>query len=219
MARLRGCALALLVASIASPAQARRTTHRERTAASPPRRGLDPSHWFASRPGLMRVYEGRARPAEGDLPAAGASCEVLESHPRDSLATGTLREQCTMIVARKAKPSTELTYELRKEGIFMVKAKPEGAAAAQEMERLMLPAPVRVGSGWSETQGPTQLSRSVKAAGAACKAAGRSFADCLVVSVVQRQGKKTLRKYTETYAAGVGLVEDAQWELVDIKGL
>jgi hypothetical protein len=37
--------------------------------------------------------------------------------------------------------------------------------------------------------------------------------------VVQKQGKNVVRRYTETYAAGVGLVEDAQWELVDVKGL
>jgi hypothetical protein len=55
--------------------------------------------------------------------------------------------------------------------------------------------------------------------GKPCKAAGRSFADCLVLAVVQREGQSAVRRYTETYAAGVGLVQDAQWELVDVKGL
>lgn len=220
MARLRVGSLALLLGlAAAAPALARRTAPRTRSPAAPPRRGLEPSHWFASRPGLMRIYEGRARPSDDGLPPAGASCEVLESQPADSLAAGTLREQCTMIVGRKAKPSTELTYEMRKTGIYMVKAKPEGGAAAQAMERLMLPSPLRVGGAWTEAMGPTLLARRVKSAGGACKAAGRSFADCLVLAVVQRQGGKTLRRYSETYAAGVGLVEDAQWELIDVKGL
>lgn len=213
------CALALL----ALPAQARRPAHR-----APPKQpagkvAADPAHWFASRPGLTRVYEGRAPARKSDdaeqAPPAGASCEVLESRPADSLAAGTLRETCTMIVARKAKPATELTYELRKGGIFMVRAQSAASAQPQTMERLVLPGPVRVGAAWREPQGQAELSRSVKSAGQGCKAAGRTFADCLVLAVVQRQGKKTLRKYTEVYAAGVGLVEDAQWELVDVKGL
>ena len=215
----RLCAL-LLVAALA--AQARGTGKRR---AKPPQaaalagaKTTDPAHWFASRAGLVRIYEGRAA-HEDDQPPAGASCEVLESHPPAAAAAGTLREACTMIVGRRARPSTELTYELRKGGIFMVRARSEGAAEPQALDRLVLPSPVRVGAGWRESLGPVELTRNVRSAGAACKAAGRSFADCLVLAVVQRQGKKTLRKYTETYAAGVGLVEDAQWELVDVNGL
>lgn len=209
------------IACVAGPAAARRTMKRAQPKAGASKataHGSDPSHWFASRTGLIRIYEGRAEHDE-DTPPAGASCEVLESRAPDAQAPGTLREACTMIVARKARPSTELTYELRRGGIFMVRAQGEGAAQPQAMDRLVLPSPVRVGAGWRESLGPVELERSVRSAGAGCKAAGRSFADCLVLGVVQRQGKKTLRKYTETYAAGVGLVEDAQWELVDVKGL
>jgi hypothetical protein len=179
---------------------------------------LDPARWFATRPGLLRIYEGRAKSGDSDLPRAGAFCEVLESRPRDSLAPGSMKETCTMIVGRKARPATQITYELRKDGIWSVEAKPEGGQA-QEMQRMLLPGPLRVGSTWREPRGEAQLERTVRSAGGACKAAGRSFADCLVLSVTQRQGKKVVRRYTETYAAGVGLVEDAQWELVDVKGL
>jgi hypothetical protein len=87
------------------------------------------------------------------------------------------------------------------------------------VKRLVLPAPLKVGASWKEPRGAVELDRTVKAAGGACKAAGRSFADCLVLAVVQKQGKTVVRRYTETYAAGVGLVEDAQWQLVDVKGL
>lgn len=220
------CALLFCAAGSAS---ARKTSHRVPVKPPGPTTGRtignangqaskDPTHWFASRTGLIRIYEGRAAGRE-DLPPAGASCEVLESRPADADTAGTLRESCTMIIARRAKPSTELTYELRKAGIFMVRAKGEGAQEPQTMDRLVLPAPLRVGAGWRESLGPVALERNVRSAGKSCQAAGRSFADCLVLAVVQRQGKKTLRKYTETYAAGVGLVEDAQWELVDVKGL
>ena len=61
--------------------------------------------------------------------------------------------------------------------------------------------------------------RTVKSAGKACKTADRKFGDCLVLAVIEKSGKKVKRKYTETYAAGVGLVEDAHWELIDVKGL
>ena len=40
-----------------------------------------------------------------------------------------------------------------------------------------------------------------------------------MLAVVEHEGKKTKRKYSEVYAAGVGRVEDAQWELIDVKGL
>ena len=220
--RLWLCAL-LVVAAAAPAASARKPSRRApakatRAATSGAVRSADPAHWFASRAGLVRIYEGRAAHEE-DQPPAGASCEVLESRAADSSAPGSLRESCTMIIARRARPSTELTYELRKSGIFMVRAQSEGAPQPQAMDRLVLPAPMRVGAGWRESLGNIQLERNVRSAGGRCKAAGRSFADCLVLAVVQRQGKKTLRKYTETYAAGVGLVEDAQWELVDVKGL
>ena len=180
---------------------------------------LDPAHWFAARPGLLRVYQSTAR-GTAEEPPAGASCEVLESKPRDSSSAGSMKESCTMIVGRRARPATEITYQLRRDGIFSVQASTEGPkATAQPMPRLVLPAPLRVGSSWKEPRGDQQLDRTVRSAGGACKAAGRSFADCLVLSVVHKQGKKLVRKYTETYAAGVGLVADAQWELVDVKGL
>ena len=60
---------------------------------------------------------------------------------------------------------------------------------------------------------------TVSLAGAPCKAAGFKFGDCLVVAVVQRTGGRVARRFTETYAAGVGLVEDSQVQLVDLKGL
>jgi len=121
-------------------------------------------------------------------------------------------------VGRKPKPATELTYALRPDGIWNVQVKPQGGQS-QEVSRLVLPSPLRVGSTWKEPRGTVELARTVKSAGGSCHAAGRSFADCLVLNVVQKQGKNVVRRYTETYAAGVGLVEDAQWELVDVKGL
>jgi hypothetical protein len=172
---------------------------------------VDPARFFATHKGLVRIYEGRGRASGDDQPPAGASCEVLESKP------GLMKETCSMIVGRKPKPATELTYELRKDGIWNTEVRLEGKP--QPVERLVLPAPLKVGSSWKEPRGGVELDRTVKAAGGSCKAAGRSFADCLVLSVVQKQGKNVVRRYTETYAAGVGLVEDAQWELVDVKGL
>jgi hypothetical protein len=180
---------------------------------------LDPSRFFATRPGLVRIYEGRAKARVDGEPRAGASCEVLESRARDALSPGSMRESCSMILGRKARPSTELTYELRKDGIWNVQVKAEGAQQAQEVERLVLPAPLRMGATWKEPQRGASLERSVVSLGKPCKAAGRSFADCLILSVVQREGQSAVRRYTETYAAGVGLVQDAQWELVDVKGL
>lgn len=179
---------------------------------------VDPARFFASQPGLLRIYEGRTRPESPDEPPAGASCEVLESKPRDPVTNGSMKESCTMIVGRKARPATRLTYELRKDGIWNTRVEAEGAGE-QPIDRLVLPAPLKVGSSWKEPRGGVELARTVKAAGGACKAAGRTFGDCLVLDVVQKQGKSVVRRYTETYAAGVGLVEDAQWELVDVKGL
>jgi hypothetical protein len=173
---------------------------------------VDPARFFATHPGLIRIYEGRSGGGD-DQPPAGASCEVLSS------SAASVKETCSMIVGRKAKPSTELTYELRKDGIWNTQVRPEGAASPQPVARLVLPAPLAVGASWKEPRGGVELDRTVKSAGGACRAAGRSFADCLVVSVVQKQGKAVVRRYTETYAAGVGLVEDLQWELVDVKGL
>jgi hypothetical protein len=172
---------------------------------------LDPAHWFASRPGLLRVYEDRS--GHG----IGTSCEVLSARPREGAKDGSVVESCTMIVARKAKPSNELTYALRPDGVVNIAVKPEGSAA-QNLERLVLPGALRAGTSWKETRGQTGLTRTVRSAGGPCRAAGRGFADCLVVSVTRRTGRKWNR-YNETYAAGVGLVEDDQWQLIDVKGL
>jgi hypothetical protein len=204
---------ALLVLLLTSAALARKPPRAR------PGPQLDPSRFFPSQAGLVRIYEGRAKAEAGGGPPAGASCEVLESRARDSLSPGSMRESCSMILGRKAKPATELTYELRKDGIWNVEVRAAGAAKAQAVQRLVLPAPLRVGATWKEPRGGVELARTVKSAGGSCKAAGRSFADCLVLSVVQKQGKSVVRRYTETYAAGVGLVEDAQWALVDVKGL
>lgn len=226
MARVK---FVLLAAALlfALPAAARRSRRGASSRSVEPRPLQDPSHWFAMHQGLLRVYEERARPgkaqdadAQDDAPPpAGASCEVVESHPPDSLTVGSMRERCSMIVARKPRPAAELSYELRPNGIYAVRAQTEGSEKAQSMERLVLPAPLKVGASWHEAQGALQLDRSVKSAGQACKAGGRPFADCVVLAVTQRQGRKVLRSYLETYAAGVGLVEDAQWQLIDVKGL
>ena len=122
-----------------------------------------------------------------------------------------------MIVARKPKQPTELTYELRKSGVFMVKTQAGGKA--QNAERLLLPAPLRVGSRWREPRGALVFDRRVKTAGAGCKVEKREFGDCLVVAVAQRRAGRVVRRFTETYAAGVGLIEDAQWRLIDLQGL
>jgi len=143
---------------------------------------------------------------------------VLAAQPRDSLSYGSLTESCTMIVARKAKPAAELSYALRPDGIWNTAVKAEGSAS-QTLRRLVLPASLRVGSSWKEPRGSGEVKRVVRSAGCSCKAAGRSFADCLVLSVVQKTGNKVTRLYTETYAAGVGLIEDNQWQLVGVKGL
>lgn len=216
--------LLLLALLLSLSAEARRPPPRRKgkPAASAP--AVDPARFFASRPGLLRIYEGRsegraANPEDDNAePPAGASCEVMEARPREGGANGSVKENCTMIVGRKARPSTELTYALRTDGIWNVQVKPEGEKAV-EVSRLVLPSPLRAGASWKEPRGPVELDRTVKSAGGGCHAAGRSFADCLVLSVLQKQGAKVVRRYTETYAAGVGLVEDAQWELVDIKGL
>ena len=207
------------------------------------RRDLDPAHWFATRQGLIRVYQergkGRGRKADTTR-AAGASCEVIESVPAGGeRAAASTRELCSMIVDKKPKHATTLTYELRKTGIFRVRIEAPGAGATSGAtgtsatsgasgasappaadEHLLLPGPLRVGSSWKEPAGEdTVLERRVKSAGAPCRAAGRSFGDCLVVSVVRRGDGKVQKKFSETYAAGVGLVEDAQWQLIDVKGL
>ena len=185
--------------------------------AAPAQAPSDPVRWFATRAGLIRIYQQRGAPGGADAPGAGASCEVLESRPRDASAAGTMRETCTLIVGRKPQAPTRLSYELRRTGIYQVGAQPEGGAA-QRMERLVLPAPLGVGSSWHEERGEAQLSRSVQSAGSACAAAGRRFADCLVLAVTRRSGGSVTR-FTETYAAGVGLVEDSQWQLIDVQGL
>ncbi len=207
--------LALLLPSMALARKPQKAADAVRPSAA----GIDPSRFFATHPGLLRVYEGRSRSDALDEPPAGASCEVLQSKPRDALSAGSVKEICTMIVGRKAKPATELTYELRKDGIWNTQIRSQGMASPQAVDRLVLPSPLRTGASWKEPRGGVELDRTVKSAGGSCAAAGRKFADCLVLSVVQKQGKSVVRRYTETYAAGVGLVEDAQWELVDVKGL
>ena len=191
---------------------------------------LDPARWFATRTGLIRVYQERPKapakgkskksvpaPEDGAAPPAGASCEVVESLPREGDTPPRTRESCTMISARKAKAPAALTYELRPTGIYMIKAETEGHKPVL-LDRLLLPL-VKKGKSWSEKRGKLVLVRTVKSAGAGCKAAGRSFGDCLVLKAVEKEGKKVKRTYAEIYAAGVGLVEDAQWELIDVKGL
>ena len=220
--------------ALATPALARaRATKAHR--AAPAAGETDPAHWFATRAGLIRVYEERAKApprhgkkktlpaadADADAeqpPTAGASCEVVESRPADSATPASTRESCTMIVGRMPKLATQLTYELRKSGIYMVRAQVAGKDP-QTVDHLLLPGPIAIGRRWSESAGKNTLDRKVKSLGRSCTAAGRTFGDCLVLAVVQRRGKKVLKKYAETYAAGVGLVEDAQWQLIDVKGL
>ncbi len=213
----RALVATLLCALWAAPGADARARKKRPTKAA---RGEDPSRWFATRAGLIRVYEVKSRSDDTSGEHAGASCEVVESVPAAEGSAARTRESCTMIVGRKPKLATQLTYELRPSGIFMVKAEQAGAKKPPAaLERLLLPGPLRVGSSWREPRGPLVLDRRVKAAGSPCKAAGFSFGDCLVVAVVQRKGGKVARRFTETYAAGVGLVEDAQWHLVDLKGL
>lgn len=173
--------------------------------AAPPPAGLAAAHFFPRRAGLVRIYEGRTKAA--GVPAAGASCEVLESGAR------LVRESCTVIVARKAKPLTRFTYELRDDGIHNVEASTEGNAASVQLDRLVLPNGLRQGVTWTSNG----VARTVKSAGKPCTAAGRPFSDCLVLEAVREAEKSSRSK--EVYAAGLGLVEDAQWELVDVKGL
>jgi len=176
----------------------------------------DPARWFATRAGLIRVYQEKSarRSADGEPPqAAGASCEVVESKPSEGEAAGQTRELCTLIVGKKPKPTTRLTYELRPTGIFMVKAESDGKA--QSAERMLLPEPLRIGAAWKNAA----FKQHIKSAGAPCSAAGHKFGDCLVVTVVQKKGGRVAKRFSEIYAAGVGLVEDAQWQLVDVKGL
>ncbi len=234
MARVKRLLVVALL--LALPAAARRTRHSSSPAKSTEPKALqDPSHWFAMHQGLLRVYQARAKgkaaapqaspasqasQASNEAPPhAGASCEVVESHPPDSLTVGSMRERCSMIVGRKPRPAAELSYQLRPNGIYAVRTQTEGSDKAQSLERLILPSPLKPGASWHEAQGPWQLDRSVKSVGQPCKAGGRNFADCVVLAVTQRQGKKVVRTYGETYAAGLGLVEDAQWELIDVKGL
>jgi hypothetical protein len=206
--------LAVLLGS--GPARA-----RPKPKAKTPAAAQDPSRWFATRAGLLRVYQerqkqGGQRPAD-DAPPVGASCEVVESTPKEDGAPARTKERCTMITGRKAKAPTALSYELRPAGVYLVRAETQGQKPA-ELDRLLLPK-VAKGKAWSEQRGPVQIVRTVKSAGTSCKAAGRSFGDCLVLSVEERDGRKVRRRYPEVYAAGVGLVEDAQWELIDVKGL
>jgi hypothetical protein len=220
LARALGAAL-LCSALCALPAAA-----RSKNADAREKKEQDPARWFATRSGLIRVYQERPKPgarpaaadASGDVaPPAGASCEVVESNPREGEQPARTRESCTMISGRKAKAPAALTYELRQKGIFLIRAETPGQKPA-ELERLLLPT-VKKGKSWSEARGKLTLLRTVKSAGSSCKAASRSFGDCLVLTVVEKEGRKVRRSYAEVYAAGVGLVEDAQWELIDVKGL
>ena len=227
---LRRLAIFSACASLFGPAALHARRRAPDAEARRKRESMDPSRWFATRTGLIRVYQERAKgtasgqgkqpkapPAEDAAPPAGASCEVVESTPRDGETPARTRESCTLIASRKARPPAALTYELRQSGIFMVRAETAGQQPTT-LERLLLPL-VKKGKSWSEKRGKLTLSRTVKSAGRGCRAAGRSFGDCLVLKVVERDGKKLRRTYAETYAAGVGLVEDAQWELIDVKGL
>jgi hypothetical protein len=224
--RLALCSL-LAGALLLAPAAAEARTRTHGASGDGKKVTLDPARWFATHAGLTRVYQerpkdlprGKAPPPPGDdaAPPAGASCEVVESTPKEEGSPARTRESCTMIAGRKARPPTRLSYELRPSGIFMVEALTEGQKPAA-MERLLLP-PVRKGKSWSEKRGRSTLVRTVKSAGSSCKAAGRSFGDCLVLKVVEREGKKVRKSWDETYAGGVGLVEDAQWQLIDVEGL
>ena len=226
-------ALALVLPAAARP-QGRNKPHPAKSHAK--EAALDPARWFATRTGLIRVYQERPRgnpkaaakakqasagsaaeSENGGPPPVGASCEVVESAPREGGTPARTKERCTMISGRKARPPASLSYELRPAGIYMVGAETEGQKPAV-LDRLLLPL-VKKGKSWTEKRGPVALVRTVKSAGATCKASSRSFGDCLVLKVVERDGKKVKRTYSEIYAAGVGLVEDAQWELIDVKGL
>jgi hypothetical protein len=193
-------AAAAALGLMAAAADARPVIKSARKVRKEKSKGADPARWFATRQGLIRVYEERAN---RDGSPAGISCEVIESTP------GQTRELCTMIVARKPKAPAELTYELREAGIFMVKPG----------NRMLLPGAVKVGSSWKEPRGGAVLERRVRSAGSRCKVEKRAFGDCLVVAVVQRRGRTIQKRFTETYAAGVGLIEDAQWRLIDVQGL
>ena len=214
-------ALPLLLGALVLLSAAGEALARQRRKAAPAAAGIDPSRWFATRAGLIRVYQARSarRPAQpGGPTSAGASCEVVDSTAAQGEAAPRTREVCTMIVGKKPRAPPQLTYELRPNGIFLVRAE-AGSAAASTTERMLLPGPLRVGKSWREPGRGSTFERKVKTAGGPCKAAGFAFGDCLVVAVVQKQGKRVAKKFTETYAAGVGLVEDASWQLVDLKGL
>jgi hypothetical protein len=153
----------------------------------------DPVHWLATKPGLIRNYEGRAKDGHGK--ALGASCEVV------ARTDASVRDRCTTIADRQARAPAELTYAVRAGGVY---------AVSGDAERLLFPNPPRAGA----TVRDGNVRRTVRSAGKSCKAAGRTFADCLIVDVSQKGSRST-----EIYAAGVGLVEDSQWQLIDITGL
>ena len=113
---------------------------------------------------------------------------MLESRAREGDEAGLTRESCAMIVGRMSKNASRLSYELRKKGIFLVKVEGEGTdKPAAKMERLVLPAPIAPGKKWSERRGKTSLERTVRSAGKPCKAASRSFGDCLVIAVAEKE--------------------------------
>ena len=214
-----GAALLLFVfgASLAAEGRPRVVAGKSRGKKAA-KKGADPARWFATRPGLIRVYERRRATTSDDgnkADLAGASCEVVESVPAAEGSSAQTGELCTMIVGKKPTPATRLTYQLRQAGIFLVKAETGGKASA--VERMLLPGGLRVGTRWVEA-GAVKKERRVKTLGSRCKVERREFGDCLVVAVVSGKGR-TAVKTTEKYAAGVGLVEDSQWRLVDVQGL
>ena len=141
-----------------------------------------------------------------------------------SVASAVVTDAATEIVA------TGLHFEVQgvlweyHEKAYVLLHKPAGTECSHKPSTwpsiyTLLPGPLRVGNSWREPGRGSTFERKVKTAGGPCKAAGFAFGDCLVVAVVQKQGKRVAKKFTETYAAGVGLVEDASWQLVDLKGL
>jgi hypothetical protein len=219
IARALAPALAAVLLCFSTSAEARPRVTTKKRPAKQAARGEDPSRWFATRAGLIRVYQMKARGKAGGEGRSGASCEVVDSRPAAEGAAAHTLELCTIIVSKKPKRADQLTYELRSSGIFMVAVEQVGTKKPVKMERLLLPGNLRVGASWKEPRGQSVFDRRIKAAGAPCKAAGFKFGDCLVVAVVQRTGGRVARRFTETYAAGVGLVEDSQVQLVDLKGL
>ena len=213
-----GAALLLSVLGQAQAAEARPrvVSGKAARAKKAGKKGADPARWFATRPGLIRVYERRRPTSSGDQSdLAGTSCEVVESVPAAEGSPAQTVELCTIIVGKKPTPANRLTYQLRQGGIFLVKAETKGQT--HPLERMVLPGALRVGTKWTEAGAVPRQCR-VQTLGGKCKVERREFGDCLVIAVVHGKGRQSV-KTTEKYAAGVGLVEDSQWRLVDVQGL